>query len=478
MKAIPYSEEAYQLLHDGTRALALVERNGIKVDVTYLDNAIKRTNGEIAEKDRALKQSKVAKVWLNHYRTKTNYNSGVQLGKVLFDLMGYASPGMTKGGKNHKTDEDALETVDHPFVKDYLQIRKMQKGVQFLVQIKRETCGRYLHPFFNLNIPRTYRSSSDSPNFQNLPVRDTWMKDLVRRCIIARKRRCIVEVDYGGIEVRVAYCYHLDPTMKTYLLDKTKDMHKDMAMECYKLSPKEMTGDTDDLKKMVKNVRYCGKNMFVFPQFYGSWWKDCAAALWKAMSTMHLTTGQGVPLREHLASKGITELGDELRKKDDYTPVKGTFEYHIHSIEKPFWEDRFPVYAQWKKDWYSDYLDKGWFISKTGFISQGYMAKNEVINYPVQGSAFHCLLWSLIKLVNGRLKKAGMRALIVGQIHDSIIGDVPEEEVPDYLRLVHQTTITDLQEAWGWITIPMEIEAEVGPVGGSWVDKKVMAIPT
>ena len=34
-----------------------------------------------------------------------------------------------------------------------------------------------------------------------------------------------------------------------------------------------------------------------------------------------------------------------------------------------------------------------------------------------------------------------------------------------------------LPQTWKWIDIPLEIEAEVAPLGGSWHDKEEMEIP-
>ena len=148
----------------------------------------------------------------------------------------------------------------------------------------------------------------------------------------------------------------------------------------------------------------------------------------------------------------------------------------MEEVQKRFWEERFKIYADWKKDWYHKYLDKGYMITKTGFICQGFMKRNEIINYPVQGSAFHCLLWALIRL-GKELKKYKMKSLIVGQIHDSIIADVPEEELNDYLVLANEVSTKQIMEEWKWINVPLAVKAEVSPVGGSWFDKKEMRIP-
>ena len=116
-----------------------------------------------------------------------------------------------------------------------------------------------------------------------------------------------------------------------------------------------------------------------------------------------------------------------------------------------------------------------YFDTLTGFRIEGLYKRNEVINYPVQGSAFHWLLWSLIR-IQKLLKKYKMKSLLVGQIHDSIVGDVHKKELRDYLDIVKQVMTIDVRKHWEWIIVPLRIEAEVAPVGGSWFDKKEVKI--
>ena len=110
--------------------------------------------------------------------------------------------------------------------------------------------------------------------------------------------------------------------------------------------------------------------------------------------------------------------------------------------------------------------------TKTGFICQGFMKTNEIINYPVQGSAFHCLLWALIRLVLLELPKRKMKTLIVGQIHDSIVADVPDNEIQEFLSLANYVMTKMIRKAFKWLIVPLEIEAEVSPIDGSWAEKK------
>ena len=108
------------------------------------------------------------RLWRKRYGTKTNIYSDTQLGDILFKQMGFAATAETKRG--WKTDEEALKTIDHPFVTDYLEAKKYKKAATtYLRGIARETVNGMLHCFFNLHTTQTYRSSSEAVNFQNQP---------------------------------------------------------------------------------------------------------------------------------------------------------------------------------------------------------------------------------------------------------------------------------------------------------------------
>ena len=151
--------------------------------------------------------------------------------------------------------------------------------------------------------------------------------------------------------------------------------------------------------------------------------------MWDSLAGEETVSGQSV--LQWLADRGIKELGIT-----DSEPRLGSFADHVKSVEHDFWQSRFRVYGQWKKDWYDAYCRRGYITLKTGFVCSGVMRKNEVINYPIQGSAFHCLLWSLNQLVMRELKRSKLKARVVGQIHDSIFSDVPNGEIEAYKELV------------------------------------------
>jgi DNA polymerase I len=458
-------KDAYQLLHDGSIALSQIESNGIKIDVDYLNRAIKETEEKIREKESNLKKDEVYKTWQRTYGYKTALGSPYQLSHVLFDVLKYEYPyeideekAKDKKKRRYKADADLFNQIDIPFTKEYISLNKLKKVRDtYLEGIRKELVDGYIHPFFNLHTVISYRSSSDRINFQNQPIRDPEQGEIVRRCFIPRGEHYqITDADFKGAEVKVSACINKDPTLLAYIRDPTSDMHRDMAIQLYCLDEKQVT----------KELRYDAKSYFVFAEFYGDYYIHCAKSLWKAIEGKK--AADGMTIKKILRQHGIRELGD--CDPDIKDPPKGTFEKHVKDVEKDFWEVRFPVYGQWKNDWWKEYQNKGYFDMPTGFRVTGILKKKEVINYVVQGSSFHCLLWTLIRLQNWLVKNK-MMTKIIGQIHDNIVLDIHRKEIQDVLDKIKRIVEVDLPRHWPWIIVPMEIEIEVAPIGGSWHEK-------
>jgi len=295
----PVTDKAYKLFHNGMLALAQVEANGMRIDTDYLNRAIAHTSTRINDLSEQMKKNKIFKLWKKQYGSRINMGSRQQLGKILFDVMGYNCPSLTTTGK-YQVDETVLSSLNTPFTNQLLKVEKLKKARSTYLQgILRHTVDGYLHPFFNLHLVRTMRGSSDSPNFQNIPIRDSKIAKLIRRAFIARVNHQIIEVDFSGAEICGAACYHHDPQMVSYIKNPKKDLHRDMAMQIYILKRSLIT----------KDIRHCGKNMYVFPEFYGDYYIHCAQNLWEAINKMHLKTANGVGIKKHLKKEGINKLG-------------------------------------------------------------------------------------------------------------------------------------------------------------------------
>ncbi len=455
--------EAFKLFLEGSLALAQVEHAGLKIDTEYLNKTISKTNQRIQRLQEKLRNDEIYTVWRKAYGERAVLTSPEQLGHVFFNVLKYPNKGETSGGnqkkkKRLKSDKSAFDGINHPFLKPYFRMKGLQKlHDTYLLGLRKEIVNGFVHPSFNLHTVSSYRSSCSQPNVQNLIARDAEFIEMLRRAFIPRaKDWLLIEIDYSAIEVRINAAINRDPVLIEYIKNPKKDMHRDQAMQCYMLKQEQVS----------KQSRYCAKNMFVFPQFYGDYYIDCAIHLWQAISNLGLKLeGTEIGLKEHLASKGIKGLG-VCDPKQRSRP--GTFEQHIKAVEESFWKT-FHVYADWKHTWYEEYRKNAGFFLPTGFWVSGLMKRNEVINLAAQGAAFHCLLWSLIRLQKW-LNKHKMKAKIINEIHDSMLIDCPKNEAKDVIAKAKQIMTEDLVKAWEWICVPIAVEVEVSET--NWFDKK------
>jgi DNA polymerase I-like protein with 3'-5' exonuclease and polymerase domains len=138
-------------------------------------------------------------------------------------------------------------------------------------------------------------------------------------------------------------------------------------------------------------------------------------------------------------------------------------------VEKNFWK-KFFVFKQWQEDVIDFFNRKGYVEMIFGHKRGGFLSKNQIINSPIQGTAFHCLLWSLVR-VNECRKKEGWKSNIIGQIHDSLVFDLDPSEENYIIDTTRRIMCNDLREAVPEIIVPLEVEVDITPVDGSWYDK-------
>jgi DNA polymerase I-like protein with 3'-5' exonuclease and polymerase domains len=486
MNIHPKTHEAYQLFHKGILALARAEMQGFRVDVPYVEKKLNHLQRKMERCEQKFKDSNFFHEWERNQKGKVNINSSTQLANFLYKVKGYAPPKYTakstEAEQKGSTDEEALKQLGIPEIDLLLEKNKVKKSMDVLNGFFSEQVDGYIHPFYNLHIARTFRSSSDSPNFQNIPKRDEEMQKVCRKSLYPRPGHQLMEIDFGQLEVRISACYNKDEKLIADILHG--DMHTDMAKEIF------MIDNFDKSKKGHATLRQAAKNGFIFAEFYGDYFKNCAENVvsnWGQLpKTGKWKYGQGIIIDEigkpfkpyylsdHLISKGITEFGSI--KRTEHGLVTTGFLKHMQEIENNFWNVRYRHYKQWKEDQFTEYQQQGYVDLYTGFRCSGVMNKKETSNYPVQGSAFHCLLWLLIAMDEFIYQTQQLDTRIIGQIHDSLILDVNPNELKYIVEKVNKIIAIELPKAWPWICLPLEIDAELCPVNASWYEKEKFSL--
>ncbi len=458
MKMNPSSKQAYKLVHEGLLALSRASQYGMCVDVEYCNKINKTLEKRIQVLKQDFYKSKTGGLWEDTFPSP-NLNSDPQLRTILFEELGLKSIKETDKG-NPSVDNEVLEFMsdEYPEIKILAYLRKYQKvqGTYIQGYLKEQIDG-IIHTDFPLHTTISFRSSSKNPNFQNNPKRDPRQKKLCRQAFIPRPGNQILAADFSGIEVVIAACYHNDPVMQKYILDDTSDMHGDMAVQIFMLPEFKKTGS----EKILRNG---AKNGFVFPQFYGDYYGNNAPILCKWAK---------LPIQGRFKeSDGLVLMsGETLGKRLISCDIKSFkhFEKHVQKVEKDFWYNRFKVYQKWKEQWFKDYINRGYMWTKTGFTCSGVLGKNQIINLPVQGSAFHCLLKSFVE-VDRRLTHYKMKTRLTGQIHDEMLLNLVPVEKDNVIEIIQDVTCKWLLDEWDWINVPLKVEADIFPVDSSWAN--------
>jgi len=427
-------DRAYWLLHDGALAFSKIERNGIKLDVDLMLEWDEEWKDKIDELKDQLFRSKEAKLFERRKDRKLKYAkklSDGDLRELLFDILGLEPIKETK--TTYSVDEESLLSyVDKCELLEYeLEIRKLNKlRGTYLAQFLRYETDGFLYPSFNLHLARSIRSSSSEPNFQNIPKRDERAKE-IRKCLVAREGRELWTVDYSSMEVRILACQSHDPVLMDYIIHGG-DMHADEAREVFLV---------DERGERFEKFRYEAKNGFVFPEFYGSYYGSIAR---------NLDPPEDFPFKRRGS------------KEDQW-------EEHIKRCEQRFWR-KYKKTREWQDSKIGEYKRMGYVSDGAwGFRRHGYLTRNKLYNFPIQGPAFHCLLWSIIKLAKERL--SGWETLLCGQIHDELFFDGETKEFEKVKREVTKIMTEDIREENKWIVVPLEVEWSRGK---NWLEMEAV----
>jgi len=429
IKQIPAIQRGYELFHEGQIALSKMTFRGFYVDAILLEKNYIELDGKAQVLYKRIMEAKEVAGW-----TTFNPGSNADLIELFYKRIGYTVVEKTDRGQP-STKAEVLEGF---FERDGLQIAKdiaeyktiLQSRDTFLAGIKRETWDNVIRPNYLLNLIRSYRSSSQSPNFQNLPKRDLKMMSYIKSVFKPRPGCVYLDIDYKSLEAYRGCDIHGDPTMTRYLMDESTDMHSDTAAALFKCV---MTED-DPLFKKKRNV---GKTANFAIQ-YGSSARMLAYNLWHG----HM----GNELKEYLQTVGIMNFED--------------WEKHCYTFYDDYWNVRFGELGSWRNRLWKEYVRNGVIYGLTGVMYNSLMTKNQLTNYPIQGPSFHLLLEGVITMTK-ELEERGMKTGFVGEIHDAIILEVPFEEIEEVKKMVEYHFSIRIKEKHKWVQLPLMLAGEI-----------------
>jgi DNA polymerase-1 len=414
---------ASELFKEGQLVFPRWEAKGVRIDLVELDRQDKALLDEMQSVKNKIFESEAVQQFIAEYKREPEIGDNATKGDVktlLFNIMKLPILQRTDGGNASLTEEVLHEYAKtFPFCSDLVELRKVSHHRSTYITGVREglTNGR-AHPSANLHLVGTHRSSYDNPNLQNFPKRSERFKE-VRKIILPDEGHIIGEADYSGMEVRVAAMESKDPVLVDYLRSGY-DMHADWTEKVFKIKK----GDPDFGK-----LRSLTKNMFVFPEFYGSYYVNIGADL-----------AQIPEFRKLFLNNSGVYIQDEAL-------------VHLKYCEDEFW-NTFKVFKRWKEGRINFYELNGYIPTLFGFRRYAPLNRNMIINSPIQGHAFHLLLYSIIEIENSK-EWQKLNSRLMFEVHDALVLSIDPEEKDVVVDFV---TDKMCNLKFDFVNVPLEVE--------------------
>ena len=192
-----------------------------------------------------------------------NPNSGIQIKKLLYDLIKLPIINLTESKQpatdgdtlkallNHTTDKDVLGLLQALI--DYSAVEKILSA--FIPTFKKATPAsdgrRYIYGNFNLGGTVSGRLSSSKPNLQQIPATGSKYAKLIKSCFQAPKGWLWVGLDYQSLEDHISALVTKDPNKLKVYTDEY-DGHCLRAYSYWKNLMPDITAQLDEIHKEGK----------------------------------------------------------------------------------------------------------------------------------------------------------------------------------------------------------------------------------
>src|SRR5690625_4714720 len=409
------ANEQEELLYDIEMPLAIIlgdmEIDGIKVDAEQ----IQKLQEEVAEILADIEQT-----IYNFAGEEFNINSPKLLSEILFAKMGYTPIRKTKTG--YSTAQDVLEKLqdEAPIVEHilrYRQIAKIQSTyVDGLLKVIDPETG-LVHTRYQQTVARTGRLSSVDPNLQNIPIRLEEGRK-VRRSFVAREDEWkLFSADYSQIELRIFAHISKDEHL-IEIFQNNEDVHTTTATRIFGL---------DSAEEVTPNMRRDAKAVN-FGIVYG-------------ISDYGLSQNLNISRAE--AKEYIDTYFERFPGVKDY----------IDNIIREAKDQGYVETIFHRRRYLPD-------INSRNFNLRSF-AERTAMNTPIQGSAADIIKVAMIQVAE-RLEEENLEANMLLQVHDELVFEAPESEIPALKKLVEETMESAIE-----LEIPLKVESDSGD---TWYD--------
>jgi len=402
-------EEGFKDLDDQVEVplitvLAKMEMNGVKIDIDLLREFSKEIEGQLLQKMERI-YGLAGEVF--------NINSSQQLGKILFDKLKLPVIRKTKTGVS--TDMEVLEklSLQHDLPLEILGYRNLNKlkstYIDALPKLVHPKTGR-VHTSYNQTVTATGRLSSSDPNLQNIPIR-TEEGNRIRQAFIPEKGWSIASADYSQIELRILAHLSRDETLME-AFKKDEDIHSRTASEIFGVPMEKVTPSMRREAKVINFGIIYGMSAYGLSQQLRSEPKIAQAYIDEYF-------------KRYIGVQTYIQKSLEEAKQKGYVTTLLNRRRYLPDINSPI-------------------------------VAIRQASERMAINTPLQGTAADIIKVAMIHIQN-RLEELHLSTKMIMQVHDELVFEVPEEELPKVLPMIQNEmeTVMDL-------SVPLKVSIHSG----------------
>lgn len=385
--------------------LARMEEQGITIDLPYL----KKLTEEL-QRDKAAIEKKMEELVGSSF----NPASPAQLSEILFTKLQLPTKGVKRGKTGFSTAAAELEKLRgmHPLIELIEEHRELAKMLSTYVETlpALADADHRVHTTYQQAIAATGRLSSIDPNLQNIPIR-TELGRRIRRAFIARPGYSLLSCDYSQIELRlVAAIAHDERMLEAFR--EGKDIHAATASAIWNVPLEQVTKEQRRIAKAINFGIIFGQGPQGLSQV-----ADISYAEAKQFIATYFEVYKGI--QEYMTqTKALAHTQgyvETLSGRRRYLPDLASSMHQLRA-----------------------------------------QAERMAINMPIQGTDSDLMKRAMIQVMAG-LPQQSEQAVLLLQVHDELVLEVPDAEIKRIAAWVKETM--ESAEKFG---VPIVVEAKAG----------------
>jgi DNA polymerase-1 len=394
------------------KILAFIEIEGIKVDKFFLKGLSEKFEKKI---------NKLEKEVFKISKKEFNIASPKQLGEIIYNDLKIAVLKKTRKG-SFATNASVLEDLSFKghklpqLVLDWRQVSKLKNTYSDALPEHINSTTKRVHTSFLLAATTTGRLASSDPNLQNIPIKTEDGKN-IRKAFIAEKGFSLISADYNQIEMRIlADLADVKELKKAF--KNNEDIHTLTASQVFNIS----------IKKIDKDMRRKAKAIN-FGIIYGI----SQYGLAKQINVSNYEADQFLNAYFSRFPEIKIYMDDTIKfcRKSGY--VNNIFGRRSH---------------------FNGINDKNFNVRN--------FQERAAINAPIQGSASEIMRLAMIRLDKKFKSLKNNKSKILLQIHDELIFEVPEKEIKNMTKIIHEEMTSVTESDLHSFTTPLTIDVNIG----------------